>query len=738
MRFALWLLFFIILIYGIEQAAGATSSDIQDLIGSGNRVINLEPNTVYTITKPVNMKDNTVLRGGEGTVIRFRDNLRWKPFVPAIKAVSCHNITIENIEFQGGEQPEERGGGYYNFIQTVNCVNVVVRNNVFRDSLGDGLRATECADVEFYGNYAENLGHDVLYAIRSERVEAYNNIIYPRTNSALRLWNVNGARLHDNYIDADNGKLSSGPAIQIQHNKSEMLDIEVCNNVIKNSYGPGIWLVGHPPDFGKNEQVWIHHNLFTNSGYNGIDWQGGILTHGFDGVLIENNVFDGSYNGGYVVFLSKRFNAFRPGSQGFEATIRNNIFVDAKPRRFKPNSGTGYGIANFLPEAQTIINGGGNCFWNNAGEDLVNVPGSSTDLYIDPRKNPTPSGWTWNQDKRVWECERVQPSNLGETERRTWEPEDRTTNEDMEKFDSIFNILNAELSFNGLVSQGSIQAVSPDWEEGGRYTRAYIYLAGYDGLIYVNGEKYIPRPASECALVLTGTENTARNPSRQVSDLDLTDLPDGRLKAVLRVTTYYKVRVTKTISFMGQSINVKVWDTRKETVRFEKIFEPPEVFPVLSPEELDVTVKVFNNTYNPHTEIIVSTVNSSEEVITSVTYQAGNKKATEYRLIGVVNRLQNGVKVTSFESAKAFKTHDSGLTQVFQGCRADGVYNQSEINVTVRTPFHEYNPNFNYIVVEDPVRNGINKPLAVAFVWILIILRTLIIQLQDSGVGRWR
>ena len=64
MRFALWLLFFIILIYGIEQAAGATSSDIQDLIGSGNRVINLEPNTVYTITKPVNMKNNTVLRGG--------------------------------------------------------------------------------------------------------------------------------------------------------------------------------------------------------------------------------------------------------------------------------------------------------------------------------------------------------------------------------------------------------------------------------------------------------------------------------------------------------------------------------------------------------------------------------------------------------------------------------------------------------------------------------------------------
>ena len=76
-------------------------------------------------------------------------------------------------------------------------------------------------------------------------------------------------------------------------------DVDVYNNTIHNTYGPGIWLIGYGKSYPKEEalNVHIHHNTFYNTGTNpSIDWVGGIVTSGFYDTLIENNVFDGVYH----------------------------------------------------------------------------------------------------------------------------------------------------------------------------------------------------------------------------------------------------------------------------------------------------------------------------------------------------------------------------------------------------------------------------------------------------------
>ena len=78
-----------------------------------------------------------------------------------------------------------------------------------------------------------------------------------------------------------------------------MNDIEVYNNTINNTYGPGIWLIGYGGDYPKEEaqNVHIYMNTLYNTGTNpSIDWVGGIVTSGFYDTLIERNVFDGVYH----------------------------------------------------------------------------------------------------------------------------------------------------------------------------------------------------------------------------------------------------------------------------------------------------------------------------------------------------------------------------------------------------------------------------------------------------------
>jgi hypothetical protein len=263
----------------------------------------------------------------------------------------------------------------------VNSSNVTACNMYMHDGMGDGMRINRGTNIKYYNNTIYKLGHDGLYAIRSENVEAWNNRITCRTNSALRVWNTNYVKFHDNVIDSFYHWSAGGPGIQIEKSDWVMDNIEIYNNIIHDTYGPGIWIITHDTtsayqDQGKN--IHIHHNIFYNTSTNpSITWVGGIVASGFNDTLIENNVFDGCY-GAAITHL---FSAAYTPKGGFTTIVRNNIIVNTHQRTKDPNE-TGCGVANCLPDTHFFVMDN-DCLYNNSGGDYKNCA-STTDLYVNP------------------------------------------------------------------------------------------------------------------------------------------------------------------------------------------------------------------------------------------------------------------------------------------------------------------------------------------------------------------
>ena len=83
-----------------------------------------------------------------------------------------------------------------------------------------------------------------------------------------------------------------------------MDNIEIYNNTIHNTYGPGVWFFNYDTSSATRDQeknIHIHHNIFYSTGTNPIiTWVGGVLGSGFHDTLIENNIFDGAYHAAVV------------------------------------------------------------------------------------------------------------------------------------------------------------------------------------------------------------------------------------------------------------------------------------------------------------------------------------------------------------------------------------------------------------------------------------------------------
>ena len=133
-----------------------------------------------------------------------------------------------------------------------------------------------------------------------------------------------------------------------------------------------------------NEELWLHHNLFMNSGKNhGISWVGGIIASGYDSAKIDHNVFDDSYLGA-VNFIAVSSSWATKAT----TTLDSNILTNAIPGT---NSGKGgYGVLNEIG-AQTVTSSQ-NCYYNNVAGNTNGCSVSSSDIFNDPKKTATPSG----------------------------------------------------------------------------------------------------------------------------------------------------------------------------------------------------------------------------------------------------------------------------------------------------------------------------------------------------------
>jgi len=375
----------------------------------------------YTITETVYIGNNTTLTGDPNAVIRLADNAGWTntPMIPMIGESGdskIENVTISGFEIDGnhdGNSEDPRGEGYYNMIYFHDAKNITVKNMYMHDGHGDGLRINYGENIKFYNNKIYKLGHDGLYAIETENVKAWNNKITCRTNSGLRVWNSNNVKFHNNQIDSYYDGGAGGPGILIEKTTGTVNDVEIYNNTIHNTFGPGLWLIGYGSSYSRGEarNVHIHHNIFYSTGTNpGIDWVGGIVTSGFYDTLIENNVFDGVYHGAIISMYPKDRPDLSFTGTGYTTIVRNNIIVNTLERKDNPD-GTGYGIINYLPKTHTFILEN-NCLYGNEAGNYKNA-GSISDIHTDPlfadQKNHDyhlkSQGGRWNG--KMWVKDRV-------------------------------------------------------------------------------------------------------------------------------------------------------------------------------------------------------------------------------------------------------------------------------------------------------------------------------------------
>ena len=348
------------------------------------------PNT-YIVSDSILIGNDTILEGDPTAVIKLEDNADWpknKPLITQMDNSGSQNITIKGFEINGNHdknKEKNRGEGYYNHIYFLNSSNIQVHSMYMHDGHGDGLKIERSSNIQFYGNRIYKLGHDGLFAIQCQNVEAWNNTITCRTNSGLRILNSNHVKFHDNIIDSFSHWSAGGSGILIEKTTGVMSDIEVYNNTIHNTYGPGIWLLGYGYSYPMEEaeNVYIHHNVFYGTGTDpNIDWVGGIVTSGFYNTLVENNVFDGTYHAAIIhMYPTGGSTDLSPKGTGYTTIVRNNIIVNTLQRTKDP-SGTGYGVINYLPETHSFVLEN-NCFYNNSAGDYMNAS-STSDIHVDP------------------------------------------------------------------------------------------------------------------------------------------------------------------------------------------------------------------------------------------------------------------------------------------------------------------------------------------------------------------
>ena len=350
------------------------------------------PNT-YVISDSIFIGNNTVLEGDPTAVIKLENKADWpagKPMIKERNSAGIQGVTIRGFEIYGNHDNNEdkkNGEGYYNMIRFFYSKDIQVHDMYMHDGHGDGLRVRNSSNIQFYNNKVYKLGHDGLYAIGCENVSAWNNCITCRTDSGLRIRDSNHVKFHDNMIDSFYNWSAGSSGIQIEKSKNKVNDVEVYNNTIHDTYGPGIWLIGYgEPDFKDDaKNVHIYHNIFYSTGKNpSIDWVGGIVTSGFYDTLIENNVFDGVYHASIIHMYPKSTDDsidLSPKGVGYTTIVRNNIIINTQKRKKDPD-GTGYGVINYLPETHTFLLEN-NLLYNNKGGRYKNA-GSKTDIYVDP------------------------------------------------------------------------------------------------------------------------------------------------------------------------------------------------------------------------------------------------------------------------------------------------------------------------------------------------------------------
>jgi len=296
----------------------------------------------------------------------------------------------------------------------------------------------------------------------------------------------------------------------------------------------------------------------------------------------------------------------------------------------------------------------------------------------------------------------------------------------------IPDILTPELTDTGEVSQKDISVPDQEWETKG-IAKAFIYLAGYKGEITIEDDHYIPKPASECALIYTKTKNIAKRPAGQTSTIRLSDGEDGTLKVKLTVISKYQIKDYKTV--LG--IRIPYYRTKTQTKVFTRTFtDVPPKFPTFEPPKAYVTH--YNGSHAVVNVDYVDKDGNVIDVIGKVDVSIPGSSAREYRLIGEVGTAENGFRSAHFEKVSTWKYSGKQISRSQSGLYIKEPFDIDNLTITVSTPYMRNVPvtDIEYVVIEDTSRKFLNVGFLVMVVYFLTYGRTTYILIKRE-VTRW-
>jgi hypothetical protein len=377
------------------------------------RLIDQTGNTAANYVFSENIEINSLLRlynntefSGDGATFTLIENAPTNPFGEQIPLIgpkspkSAEGLKIHDIIFEGERDnqvkvPKKNGKnwglGYHNFIGLgvisnpvpANSFNCEFYNLEFNNNLGDGIRVEGGTNISVHDIKAKRGGHDIICLSSVSTGEVYNLKADLAVNAAVRTRSAKKIKIHDCKLNGDTG-IAFCPGFEIQSTAENLIseDIEIYNNEIYKTFGPGVQVAGTVKN---NGLVSIHNNLFVGCGAmpagNTISGVGGIVFDGFP-VEIKNNTFD--QNLGYSI-LCGAYN--RSSTYSYESTIKNNIITKTQKSLY-PGPYSGCGISNQTGSRNTIhvFN---NCQYGNKlnhyGVTFTSSL-SADPLFVDPEK----------------------------------------------------------------------------------------------------------------------------------------------------------------------------------------------------------------------------------------------------------------------------------------------------------------------------------------------------------------
>lgn len=326
----------------------------------------------YQIDTPLTIYSNTTVIGEVSSTgallakLQLKANCNWPNYPLSAASIfvggAVSTVDISYIEIDGNSanqsyiatlESSRWGKSYHNHFYFINSSHINIHDCYLHHGLNDGLRAIHCDYVYFYNNTCYLLGHEAFfidgngYADGCDTAAAHHNTITIRADGALRADDALHVKFYENIITASP---SGNPGIQIGDHMGVVDDVEIYNNSITGTIGPGIWLNDLATATNQNDKhVWIHHNDIIGCGlHTGIDYTCGVLLRGFNGTRIEYNNIDNSRNAGVLV---------RSASTGteFNVYIRNNIISDTVPHTTISNIWSGYGAVNLYPTNYNLV-----------------------------------------------------------------------------------------------------------------------------------------------------------------------------------------------------------------------------------------------------------------------------------------------------------------------------------------------------------------------------------------------